>query len=151
VANTRINLARPLLEQGRYEEAAGAAREGLDVTRGSLGGEHPRVAYGEVYLARADLALGRAPEAEALARDAVRIRQKTYPADDWRIGAAQSVLGEALTRLGRLDEADSMLRAARGSLKPLPGAQAQEAGATELRIAALAAARARPNQHISNR
>ena len=41
VGNTRINLSRPLLEEKKYDEAAAAARQGLEITRTSLGRRPP--------------------------------------------------------------------------------------------------------------
>lgn len=117
----------------------------------SVGNDHPRIAYGEIYLARVYLARRQPAAAEPLLRDALRIRRVTFPPDDWRVGVSESVLGAALTALGRYDEAETLLRHAQRVLKDVPGAQGQEAKATAARLAALDEARRRPQAAALNR
>ena len=137
IASTLINLGRPLLEQGKYDEAASVLDEGIRMARASLGDDHPLMAFGKIYMARVDLGRRDAAAAVPLLRDALRIRLRIFPPDDWRVGVPKSILGQALTELGRYDEAQPLLMDAQRVLRSIPGAQELEAKANRARLAEL--------------
>jgi len=146
-----VHFSRTLLEEGKYDEAAADARQGIRIVEATSGKDHPVIAFGEIYLARVHLARHEPALAEPLLRDALRIRQRSFRPDDWRIAVPKSVLGAALTALGRYEEAEGLLLDAQRVLKDVPGAQAQEAEATRARLATLDTARNQPHALVARR
>ena len=103
------NLSRPLLQQGKYDEAAARSSRGPADRDRRVRRPAPVVANYKVNLGRVHLARKDAASAEPLLRQALEIRRRAFPEGDWRIAMAKSLLGEALTSLGRYDEAERLL------------------------------------------
>jgi tetratricopeptide (TPR) repeat protein len=141
---TLANFSAALREQGKYDEAAQAIEQALEVSK-PLGVDHPAQATYKLYLARIQIARHRAIEGEQLAREALLRREQLFDNGDWRIGSAKSVLGEALTALGRYREAEPLLLDAHATVKDGPGVQGREAKATRQRLVALYEAWGRPD------
>ena len=118
-----VHFSRTLLEEGKYDEAAADATQGIRIVEATSGKDHPVIAFGEIYLARVHLARHEPALAEPLLRDALRIRQRSFRPDDWRIAVPRSALGAALTSLGRYEEAEGLLLEAQRVLKDVPGAR----------------------------
>ncbi len=143
LAVTLNNLAFPLRELQRYDEAIAALDEALALSIPAHGDGSAQVAQYRTNLARVYLAMHDAARAEPLLRQSLEARRKAYAGNDWRTATTISLLGEALTALRRFPEAERLLLEAKAVLKDGPGREGREARATQSRLAALSAARAK--------
>jgi tetratricopeptide (TPR) repeat protein len=143
------NLAGPLLEQKKFDEAASAMEESIRITRAALGDDHPRVAHFTFNLARVHLNGGQPQRAESLIRPVLEARRRTLPEGDSRIARAESLLGGALTALGRHAEAEPLLLHAYDVLKRTPGLEGRDAQTTATRLVALYDAWGQPEKAVA--
>ena len=113
-----VNLARALIDQQRYDEAAPLLTDGLAlVTSTADVREDAAITRLSFQLARIHLARGDAAAAELLLRDVLTRQQAALPADDWLLAATRSALGASLIELKQLDEAERLLTEASAVLK----------------------------------
>ena len=143
------------VEQRKYDDAASALQDALNIALPALGSDHPLIAIYRINLASVQLARHDPAAAEALLREALPIRvrapgivpsrRRTFQEDDWSVGATKSLLGAALTALRRYDEAEAVLLDARRDLQAEPG-QDREVRATRSRLVALYEAWGRPDK-----
>jgi hypothetical protein len=94
------------VKQRRYDEAASALRQALDIARPALGHVHQLVAIYTINLASVELARNKPAAAEALIREALPIRERApgivpmrrriFPEDDWSIAATKRLLEASL-------------------------------------------------------
>lgn len=160
-ATTLNNLSRVLVKQGRYDEAATALREALDIARPALGSDHPLVGIYTVNLASVHLARKEPKSAEMLLREGLLIlgrapgvipsRRRTLPEDDWDTGGTKSLLGATLTILGRFDEAEATLLEARTDLEAMTRPPASEIQTNNARLVALYDAWHKPDRAAAYR
>ena len=145
---TLNNLAYPLREQGKYDEAVAALEEALGRCRWRQAAtDSPTVAHYRANLARVYLAKGDAAVADAAAYGSRWPRAcARSERNDWRVGMTKSLLGSALTSLKHYDEAEPLLLDAQRLLKDVPGAQGREANATMTRLRVLYEAWGRPDK-----
>ena len=100
------NLAHALSHQGKYDEAAAAMQQALEIVRPTFGRQHQMVAIYAINAAAIALKRHQFETAAALLRDGLRIRalapaivpsrRRTFPEDDWSLTATQRLLDEAL-------------------------------------------------------
>jgi tetratricopeptide (TPR) repeat protein len=126
VATTLNSVSHVLRDEGRYDEAAAALQDALEIARPALGRDHQLVGIYTVNLAAVLLAQRQAKAAEGLLREGLRVRalspevvpnrRRTTPDDDWSVGAIRSLHGASLLALGRYEDAERELLAARSEL-----------------------------------
>jgi tetratricopeptide (TPR) repeat protein len=149
------NLARVLVRQGRYDEAAAALQDALDIAHPALGDDHQLVGIYSLDLASVQLARKQPAAAEALVREGLRIRllapgivpirRRMFSEDDWTVSSAKTLLGASLVALGRYREAENVLLDARGDLDRLSHPPASEVTSTIRRLVDLYEAWGKPD------
>ncbi len=108
------NLATVLMYRGRYEEAEGLYRRGLEIRQRLPGSdEENRVSaslrsLGAVLLARGDFAAAETP-----LREALEIRLREYGPEDTRVTSVLDLLGRVRFARGDPREAEELFRRAR--------------------------------------
>jgi tetratricopeptide (TPR) repeat protein len=147
VATTLNSLARTLVEHQRYDEAASALQEALDIARAALPADHQLSAIYSIHLASVQLARNKPAEAEALLRQGIQSRsraasivpgrRRACAADDWSVGSTKSLLGAALLAQRRFDEAEAALLDAHRELSSAPQPRSREIDATIARLVEL--------------
>ena len=112
--------AHVLVRQGRYDDAASALQNAIDIARTALGNQHQAVAIYTLNLASVQLKRNEPEEAEALAREGLRIRglapglvparRRIVVEDDWSIEATNNLLAATLAAQAKERRTDSTLR-----------------------------------------
>jgi eukaryotic-like serine/threonine-protein kinase len=107
-------LALSVLDQNRGDFAAAEAgqRKALDILRGQLSGEDPRVADALNDLSATLIARAKYPEAESVLREALVIHRKAHGTASESVAGDLSNLGSVLRRAGKLHEAEASHREA---------------------------------------
>jgi serine/threonine protein kinase len=102
-------VARVLVDQGRYAEAAKLAGETLPVARRVLPEGNENLSSTLLYCGLALIGSGAHAEAEPILRECLQSLEATQPEGAWQVAEAKSALGAALAGLGRFSEAETML------------------------------------------
>ena len=107
-------LALSVLDQnaGAFAAAEAGQRRALDILRGQLSGEDPRVADALNDLSATLIAQAKYPEAESVLREALVIHRKAHGNANESVAGDLSNLGSALRRAGKLHEAEASHREA---------------------------------------
>ena len=117
------SLGGMLLSLERYDEAAGALREAVDIQVGTGAGETTTLARLKANLAWTLTLAERFDDAEPIIREVIAIRKRILPSGHPDFASSALTLGVILMHRGDLDSAESQLRqalAARMSYLP-PG------------------------------
>jgi tetratricopeptide (TPR) repeat protein len=115
VAETLVELALPLRDEGKKSEAEAALREALGIQRALLGSDHAEVAR---TLRNLGLVVTNRAEAESLERESLTIRRRLH------VGPHKDV-ADSLNRLagtlgdGQHDESEALLREAVAMMRAL--------------------------------
>ncbi len=96
-----------LYRQGNYGEAANRALEACELSRSTLGEEHPDYATSLDNLALAYKAMGKTAEAEGPLKQALEIRRKALGEMDPDFALSLNSLGGLYIRMGRYAEAEA--------------------------------------------
>jgi serine/threonine protein kinase/tetratricopeptide (TPR) repeat protein len=121
VAESLLEVAWVLWEQGKSGEAEAVARQALATRRKLFGNEHLAVADSLVMLAYALIAEGKSVEAENVIREALAIRRKLFGNEHLDVAGALGTLSAALVQQGRLAEAENIIREALAMRRKLQG------------------------------
>ena len=140
MATTLNSLSHVLVTQARYDEAAGALREALEIARPALGSDHQLVAIYAINFASVQLAGNHSVAAEQLLREALPIRarapglvpsrRRTISEDDWSVATTNALLGASLVAQRRYSDAEAVLLKARRDLDTQPQPPARDVKAT---------------------
>jgi CHAT domain-containing protein/tetratricopeptide (TPR) repeat protein len=109
LARLRSQVSR-LHSQGRYADAAPAAKRYVALARRKRGEEHTEVATALGWLAAVYQAQGRYSEAEPLYRRSFAIREKALGPDHADVGQSLNSLAELYRARGRYSEAEPLYR-----------------------------------------
>ncbi|HSF01771.1 MAG TPA: tetratricopeptide repeat-containing protein kinase family protein, partial [Solirubrobacterales bacterium] len=107
-------LALSVLDQngGAFAAAEAGQRRALDILRGQLSGEDPKIADALNDLSATLIAQAKYPEAESVLREALVIHRQAHGHASESVAGDLSNLGSALRRAGKLHEAEASHREA---------------------------------------
>ncbi len=146
VATCLNNLADCLRRRAQFVEAETDCREGLEIRRKTLPGDHVEVAGSLLVLGRIMAQKGDLPAAQEALKRCLEIRQAKYPKGHPKTAVAQSALGECLTRLGQFAEAEPLLVSSYETLEAARGRQFPETADALRRIIDLYTAWGQPDK-----
>ena len=106
----RHDIARALLQQGRWRKAEEMCREVLEARRKILGEDHPDTLSSKTSLASALCELGRWAEAEEMYREVLGARRRIVGEDHPETLVSKNDLASSLYQQARWQEAEEMYR-----------------------------------------